>query len=112
MSHDLTPRQAAILAFVCREIADKGRPPTAREICAEFGFGSTKAAADHLWALEAKGRIMRARNVARGIRVIAPGAPARVAVEQAVAVRGCDGRGGAMPAVFMPVTRAGEERAA
>ena len=112
MSHDLTPKQAAVLAFVREEIATKGRPPTAREIAAMLGARSTNAVTDYLWALERKGFIVRDRDVARGTRLVAGPSVARVAVEQAVTVRGRDRRGGARLALFMPVVSAGEERRA
>ena len=105
MSHDLTPKQAAILAFVRREIADKGRAPTMREVCVAFGFRSTNAASDHMWSLRCKGYIERDENRARGLRVLR--AENMATLGAPVVVSDC-GRLG----VFMPVTRAGEERAA
>jgi hypothetical protein len=55
----LTPRQEEVLAMIRRSIAERGFPPTLREIGAELGFTSTNAAHDHLCALERKGRIRR-----------------------------------------------------
>jgi SOS-response transcriptional repressor LexA len=112
VSRPLTEKQARVLAFVREEIVTKGRPPTAREIAAMLGARSTNVVTDYLWALERKGFIVRDRDVARGIRLVTGPSVARVAVEQAVAVRGRDMRGGTMSALFMPVTRAGEERRA
>jgi repressor LexA len=51
----LTPIQAKVLDAVRRR-ADRGQPPpTYRELCAEFGWGSTGTARDHLQALARKG---------------------------------------------------------
>ena len=48
----LTDKQAKILRFVVHRQQETGYPPTVREIAAEFGFRSPKAASDHLAALE------------------------------------------------------------
>jgi repressor LexA len=73
----LTPRQREILAFIERELADRGYPPTRAEIAQAFGFRSPNAAEEHLRALARKGaialeaghrgiRILRRRDRARG----------------------------------------------
>lgn len=66
----LTPKQAAILAFIQDEISRRGRPPTVREIAARFRFASTHAVRCHLAALERKGAIERTKHAARGLRVV------------------------------------------
>lgn len=66
----LTDKQAKILRFVVHRQQETGYPPTVREIAAEFGFRSPKAASDHLAALERKGYIDRQSGMARGLRVL------------------------------------------
>jgi repressor LexA len=51
----LTETQEAILAFMVRHQAEHSRPPSLREICAEFGFASTNGARTHVLALARKG---------------------------------------------------------
>lgn len=82
----LTPRQAEILAFIRRQLADVGLPPTRADIMAAFGFRSVTAADDHLKALARKGAIDLLPNASRGIRV-------RAETEEDLAVVG-DGPGG------------------
>lgn len=66
----LTSRQSQILDFIRAEIADRGRPPTVREIAGAFGIRPTNGARDHLIALEKKGAIKVDPLVSRGIRVL------------------------------------------
>jgi repressor LexA len=68
----LTPRQQEIYDYLARHLEDHGYPPTLREICTEFGMKSTRAASDHLLALERKSYIARARDRSRGIELIGP----------------------------------------
>ncbi len=68
----LTSRQQQIYNFLARHLEDRGYPPTLREICSEFGMKSTRAASDHLLALERKGYIIRARDRSRGIELVGP----------------------------------------
>ena len=65
----LTPRQQEIYDYLCSHLDDHGYPPTLREICAEFNMRSTRAASDHLQALERKGFIVRHRDRSRGIEL-------------------------------------------
>lgn len=58
-----------MLAFIEGHIAEKGYPPTLREIGANFGIRSTNGINDHLCALERKGYIRREDMTARSIRV-------------------------------------------
>jgi len=68
----LTDRQAQILAFIRRSLAERGLPPTRAEIVEAFGFRSPTAAEDHLRALERRGAIELLKGGAsRGIRVLA-----------------------------------------
>lgn len=68
----LTPRQQEIYDFLAHHLEEHGYPPTLREICSEFGMKSTRAASDHLLALERKGYITRARDRSRGIELMGP----------------------------------------
>lgn len=68
--HGLTVPQQKIVRFLEeRERRGEG-PPTYREICKHFGYSSTKAAADHVAALERKGFVIRDKKRARGIRLV------------------------------------------
>lgn len=66
----LTPRQAEVLAFIRRQLAEHSLPPTRADIMAAFGFRSVTAADDHLKALARKGAIELLPNASRGIRVL------------------------------------------
>jgi hypothetical protein len=65
----LTDRQRDVLLYVARKMAERGWPPTIREIMNVFGFGSTNAVVCHLRPLEAKGYLTRQSWTARGIAV-------------------------------------------
>lgn len=65
----LTDRQRQVLDAVVASVRTRGYPPTLREICAEMGFKSTRAASDYLWALQNKGWI-RLGNGARAITLL------------------------------------------
>lgn len=66
---ELTPRQAEILDFIRRHLAEHGMPPTRAEIVSAFGFRSPTAAEDHLRALARKGVIELRAGASRGIRL-------------------------------------------
>ncbi|QTA92525.1 LexA repressor [Desulfonema magnum] len=68
----LTPRQSEILNFLTEFQDKKGISPTYREIADYFGFKSTKAAADHVAALEKKGYVRRHNGRSRGIQILFP----------------------------------------
>jgi repressor LexA len=68
----LTPRQQEIYEYLARHLEQHGYPPTLREICSEFGMRSTRAASDHLLALERKGYITRTPDRSRGIELKGP----------------------------------------
>ncbi len=63
----LTKRQAKVLAVISRSIADRGYPPTLREIAAAMGIKGTNGISDHLMALERKGHLRRDPMRSRGI---------------------------------------------
>ncbi len=60
----LTPRQSDILDFLIETHRAQGMTPTYREIADRFGFKSTRAVADHIYALEK-----------RDIYAVVPGVP-------------------------------------
>lgn len=64
----LSPRRAAILAFLRERIAD-GAAPSLAEIAAEFGFASRNAAQKHLQALAEAGLVELQAGRKRGIRL-------------------------------------------
>lgn len=66
----LTARQEEIYNFLVNHLSVYGYPPTLREICAAFEMKSTRAASDHLIALERKGFISRKPDMSRGIELL------------------------------------------
>ena len=68
----LTARQQEIYDFLVKHLSHYGYPPTLREICAAFEMKSTRAASDHLVALERKGYISRKPDMSRGIELMGP----------------------------------------
>ena len=67
---NLTPIQAEILEFLHKFRSKEGISPTYREIVDHFGFKSTKAATDHVYALEKKGYLRRHSGRSRGIELL------------------------------------------
>ena len=65
----LTRRQAEILAYIRRCLAEEGAPPTRADIVRAFGFASPNAAEAHLRALARKGAIELVPGASRGIRL-------------------------------------------
>ncbi len=70
MSDALTDRQQQILDFISTSIAERGYPPTLREIGEHFGIRSTNGVNDHLKALEKKGVLRREDLKSRAMRPI------------------------------------------
>lgn len=64
----LTERQQMVLDFIRQSIADRGYPPTLREIGARMGIRSTNGVNDHLRALERKGYLTREDMKSRALR--------------------------------------------
>jgi repressor LexA len=64
----LTQRQQMVLDFIRSSIADRGYPPTLREIGARMGIRSTNGVNDHLRALERKGYLTREDMKSRALR--------------------------------------------
>jgi repressor LexA len=79
----LTRKQAAVLEFIRQQVRDHGRPPTAREIAARFGYASPRGATVHLQALQRKGAIRCIPGQSRNIRL--PDSPAGIPIVGAVA---------------------------
>jgi repressor LexA len=70
MGAELTEPQQLVLGFL-EERSERGdSPPTYREICTRFGYHSPKAASDHIAALVKKGRVIREKGRARGLRLV------------------------------------------
>lgn len=69
-SGDLTERQLDILRFVQQFSADRGYPPSMREIGEQFGIRSTNGVSDHLRALERKGYLQRSGHLSRSLTVV------------------------------------------
>jgi repressor LexA len=70
LTHSLiTARQQAIFDFIQDRIVQAHMPPTRAEICAAFGFASTRAAQKHLEALAEKGMLSLQAGASRGIRL-------------------------------------------
>ena len=62
----MTDKQQAVLEFVEEFCRSQGYPPTVREVAAHFGI-QPRAAADHLEALNRKGRLHREPGRSRGL---------------------------------------------
>jgi repressor LexA len=67
---ELTDRQKEILAFINQSIAERGYPPTLREIGRQFSIKSTNGVNDHLRALEKKGYLQREDMKSRALRPV------------------------------------------
>jgi len=68
----LTRAQQRVLNFIQGEVQASRPIPTLREIAAEFGFRSHRAAACHLEALKRKGVLSSEPGKARSLRVTSP----------------------------------------
>jgi len=71
MSNGITRRQQQVLDFINRCIAERGYPPTMREIGNHMGIRSTNGVNDHLKALERKGYLVRDDMKSRALRPVA-----------------------------------------
>ncbi|HHT27098.1 MAG TPA: transcriptional repressor LexA [Firmicutes bacterium] len=68
----LSPRQKLILEFIEREVAEKGYPPSVREIGEAVGLASSSTVHGHLGKLENKGYIRRDPTKPRAIELLTP----------------------------------------
>jgi repressor LexA len=67
MKENISERQRSVLEFIHDTLAERGMPPTMREIGEKFGIRSTNGVEKHLQALERGGHIKRERGKSRGI---------------------------------------------
>lgn len=70
MRREATPRQREILSLIERLAAQRGYPPTIRELATAAGIRSTNGVFCHLGALERHGLIEWDSRVSRGIRIV------------------------------------------
>jgi len=70
MDSDLTPKQAAILAFIKKNIRQKGYPPSVREIGQAVGLSSSSTVHGYLKKLEANGYLRRDPTKPRALEVL------------------------------------------
>ena len=59
-----------MLDWLTDHIQVRGYAPTARDICRQFGFKSTRSGTHYLQQLEYKGLIEVVPGIARGIRLL------------------------------------------
>jgi repressor LexA len=64
----LSPRRAAVLAFIRDRVAGRGQPPTLAEIAMACGLASRGAARKHVLALAEAGLVEMSAGQARGVR--------------------------------------------
>src|SRR5439155_4625959 len=70
--HDIDRRQK-ILECIARTVAERGYPPSVREIADQVGLASTSAVHHHLLALEREGLLERGSHSSRALRLTARG---------------------------------------
>lgn len=70
MTDCLNEKQKKILEFLKQELAQKGYPPSVREICNAVGIKSTSTVHGHLEKLEEKGLIRRNPTKPRAIEIL------------------------------------------
>jgi repressor LexA len=70
--HD-AERKQKILACIARTVADRGYPPSVREIAESVGLASTSAVHHHLLALEREGLLERGQHSSRALRLTSRG---------------------------------------
>lgn len=68
--NDLSDKQCQILAFLKKEVRERGYPPSVREICEATGLKSTSTVHGHLARLEKKGYIRRDPTKPRAIEIL------------------------------------------
>ncbi|MFQ6122583.1 MAG: transcriptional repressor LexA, partial [Dehalococcoidales bacterium] len=66
----MSAKQQRIIDFIHRFLADRGYPPTVRDIVSGCGISSTSVVDYHLKALEKEGYIRRHPEVSRGIELL------------------------------------------
>lgn len=68
-----TPRQLEILRWVAAFIADRGFPPTRRDICTGFKFASPNAAQVYMHQLKRRGLVTYTERASRTLRLTPEG---------------------------------------
>jgi repressor LexA len=96
----LTRRQQAILDVIRTSVADRGYPPSIREICEAAGLASTSSVSHQLAMLERKGFLRRDANRPRAVDVRNPGAPLGKPRRRS---RSAAAPAGSEPAVYVPM---------
>lgn len=69
----MTAAQAKVLRAIRDGLAERGYPPTHRDLMKLFGWGSTTAVSTHLRALERKGMLTIATGASRGVAITEAG---------------------------------------
>ena len=69
-SKDLSPKQQQILNFIIQKQAQRGYPPSVREICEAANLSSTSTVHGHLERLERKGYIRRDPTKPRALEIL------------------------------------------
>lgn len=70
MKDELPARQVAMMKYINQHIADKGYPPTLREIAAGTNISSISVVWNNLDKLQKRGLVSVTPGTARGIRVL------------------------------------------
>jgi repressor LexA len=104
----LTEKQLAVLNFIRDFIRDRGIAPTLDEMAQYFGV-SRITVHEHVNALEKKGALTKARNMARAITLVEPRAPA---APRTLPIKGRIAAGAAIEAVELGETFALDDLAA
>lgn len=97
----LTRRQQAILDVIRASVADRGYPPSIREICEAAGLASTSSVSHQLAMLERKGFLRRDPNRPRAVDVRSPGEP--LGGKSRRRARSSAVPAGSEPAVYVPM---------
>lgn len=80
----LSERQKSILAYIQKYVAERGRPPTIREIGKAVNISSTSVVNYNLTKLKERGLLERDAEVSRGLRLTEKVAVATAQVRQSV----------------------------
>src|ERR671916_3028717 len=70
MVEGLTDRQRQTLEFIAETVADRGYPPSVREICEALGLASSSTVHSHLQALQRKGYLKIDPTKPRAVEVL------------------------------------------
>lgn len=88
MSKTISSKQLDVLNFIYETVADRGYPPTVREIGAAVNLSSTSTVHGHLSRLERKGLLQRDPSKPRAIEVTAAGRAALGIKKQVIPLLG------------------------